>query len=52
MVCLQGQQNGQGKANVGIYLSENPEVAAEIESQIRAKELAHLTTAVEESVDS
>jgi len=36
---------------VGIYLSENPEIAAEIESQIRAKELAHLAAPVEESVD-
>jgi recombination protein RecA len=50
--AYKGNKIGQGKANVGIYLSENPEVAAEIESQIRAKELAHLTTAVEESVDS
>jgi recombination protein RecA len=50
--AYKGNKIGQGKANVGIYLSENPEVAAEIESQIRAKELGHLTTAVEESVDS
>jgi recombination protein RecA len=37
-----GNKIGQGKANVGIYLTENPDVAAEIESQIREKELGHL----------
>jgi recombination protein RecA len=49
--AYKGNKIGQGKANVGIYLSENPEIAAEIESQIRAKELAHLAAPVEESVD-
>ena len=37
--AYKGNKIGQGKANVGIYLTENPEIAAEIESQIRAKEL-------------
>ena len=41
--AYKGSKIGQGKANVGIYLTENPEVAAEIESQIREKELSHLT---------
>ena len=50
--AYKGNKIGQGKANVGIYLTENPEIAAEIESQIRAKELSHLTTAVEESIDN
>jgi len=40
--AYKGSKIGQGKANVGIYLTENPEVAAEIESQIRSKELSHL----------
>jgi recombination protein RecA len=38
--AYQGNKIGQGKANVGVYLTENPDIAAEIESQIRAKELA------------
>ena len=50
--AYKGNKIGQGKANVGIYLTENPEIAAEIESQIRAKELSHLAAAVEESVDN
>jgi recombination protein RecA len=41
--AYKGSKIGQGKANVGIYLTENPEVAAEIEAQIREKELSHLT---------
>jgi recombination protein RecA len=40
--AYKGSKIGQGKANVGIYLTENPEVAAEIEAQIREKELSHL----------
>ena len=40
--AYKGSKIGQGKANVGIYLTENPEVAAEIEAQIREKELGHL----------
>jgi recombination protein RecA len=38
--AYKGNKIGQGKANVGIYLTENPEIAAEIEQQIRAKELS------------
>jgi recombination protein RecA len=37
-----GNKIGQGKANVGIYLTENPDIATEIESQIREIELSHL----------
>jgi recombination protein RecA len=40
--AYKGNKIGQGKANVGIFLMENPEIAAEIESQIRAKELGNL----------
>ena len=41
--AYKGNKIGQGKANVGVYLTENPEVAAEIEAQIREKELGHLS---------
>jgi recombination protein RecA len=37
--AYKGNKIGQGKANVGVYLTENPEIAEEIESQIRVKEL-------------
>ena len=37
--AYKGNKIGQGKANVGIYLTENPEIAAEIEAFIRSKEL-------------
>ncbi|MGB0669088.1 MAG: recombinase RecA, partial [Porticoccaceae bacterium] len=40
--AYKGNKIGQGKANVGIFLTENPEIAAEIESQIREKELGNL----------
>ena len=40
--AYKGNKIGQGKANVGVYLTENPDIAEEIESQIRAKELAPL----------
>ena len=40
--AYKGNKIGQGKANVGIFLTENPEIAAEIEAQIRAKELGDL----------
>jgi len=43
--AYKGNKIGQGKANVGIYLTENPDVAAEIESQIREIELGHLKPA-------
>ena len=41
--AYKGNKIGQGKTNVGVYLTENPEVAAEIEAQIREKELGHLS---------
>ncbi|CAI8164455.1 MAG: Protein RecA [Cellvibrionales bacterium UBA7375] len=41
--AYKGSKIGQGKANVGIYLTENPEIAAEIETAIREKELSHLS---------
>jgi len=41
--AYKGNKIGQGKANVGLYLTENPEIAAEIESQIRAKELGDVS---------
>ena len=40
--AYKGNKIGQGKANVGVFLTENPEVAAEIEALIREKELSHL----------
>ena len=41
--AYKGNKIGQGKANVGVFLTENPQIAAEIEEQIRAKELGGLT---------
>jgi len=41
--AYKGNKIGQGKANVGLYLTKNPEIAAEIESQIRAKELGDVS---------
>ena len=46
--AYKGNKIGQGKANVGIYLTENPEVANEIESEIRKIELGHLKQAEEQ----
>jgi len=46
--AYKGNKIGQGKANVGIYLTENPEVANEIESEIRKIELGHLKPAEEQ----
>jgi recombination protein RecA len=43
--AYKGNKIGQGKANVGVYLTENPDVAEEIESQIRAKELPPMASA-------
>jgi|TARA_B110000238_G_scaffold177762_1_gene199852 recombination protein RecA len=37
--AYKGNKIGQGKANVGVYLTENPKIAAEIEGFIRDKEL-------------
>ncbi len=45
--AYKGNKIGQGKANVGIYLTENPEVAAEIEAFIRSKELGGVPPAEE-----
>lgn len=45
--AYKGNKIGQGKANVGVFLTENPEIAAEIEEQIRAKELGNLVVEVE-----
>ena len=45
--AYKGNKIGQGKANVGVFLTENPEIAAEIEEQIRAKELGNLTVETE-----
>ena len=42
--AYKGNKIGQGKSNVGIYLTENPEIAAEIEAQIKQKELGHLAS--------
>lgn len=49
--AYKGSKIGQGKANVGIYLTENPEVAAEIEAFIRSKELGDLPAAEESPGD-
>ncbi len=38
-----GNKIGQGKANVGTYLSENLEVASELETKIRQKEMGEAT---------
>jgi len=35
--AYKGDKIGQGKKNVSLYLEENPEIATEIESQIRAQ---------------
>ena len=50
--AYKGSKIGQGKANVGIYLTENPEVAAEIEAQIREKELSHLAPSKDQPQES
>jgi len=42
-----GSKVGQGKDNVRLYLKENPEIAAEIEQQIREKLLPNSTASVE-----
>ena len=38
-----GNKIGQGKANVGTYLSENLDVASELETKIRQKEMGEAT---------
>jgi recombination protein RecA len=47
--AYKGSKIGQGKANVGVYLTENPEIAAEIEAAIREKELNHLAPAKDQA---
>jgi recombination protein RecA len=47
--AYKGSKIGQGKANVGVYLTENPEIAAEIEAAIREKELSHLVPAKDQA---
>ena len=47
--AYKGSKIGQGKANVCTYLTENPDVAAEIETQIRQKELGHLSPSAQAS---
>ena len=49
--AYKGNKIGQGKANVGIYLTENPEIAAEIEAFIRSKELGGKAPAEESAGD-
>ena len=49
--AYKGSKIGQGKANVGIYLTENPEIAAEIEAFIRSKELGGAPPAMESAGD-
>jgi recombination protein RecA len=49
--AYQGNKIGQGKANVGIFLTENPDIAAEIEAKIRAKEMGDLQPASPESAE-
>jgi recombination protein RecA len=46
-----GDRIGQGKDNVRIYLQENPHVAEEIESQIRARLLPTIASSGEGEVD-
>lgn len=45
----QGDKIGQGKENVRAYLKEHPEIAAEVEGQVRSK---YLSTAVDEVVEA
>ena len=47
--AYKGNKIGQGKANVGIYLTENPQIAAEIEASIREKEMGGPAPVAEES---
>ncbi|HID82103.1 MAG TPA: recombinase RecA [Chromatiales bacterium] len=45
----QGDKIGQGKENVRAYLQEHPEIAAEVESQVRSK---YLSATVDEPVEA
>jgi len=46
----QGEKIGQGRDNSRLFLKDNPEIAAEIEAQIRAEYLGAKTEAVEEEL--
>ena len=47
----QGDKIGQGKANAAQYLNDNPAIAEEIETQIRAALLGGVTAAPDEDVE-
>jgi len=49
--AYKGNKIGQGKANVGIYLTENPQIANESEAFIREKEMGTKAPVAESSVD-
>jgi len=49
--AYKGNKIGQGKANVGVYLTENPQIANEIEAFIREKEMGTKAPVAESSVD-
>jgi len=49
--AYKGNKIGQGKANVGVYLTENPQIANEIEAFIREKEMGAKAPVAESSVD-
>ena len=49
--AYKGNKIGQGKANVGVYLTENPQIANEIEAFIREKEMGIKAPVAESSVD-
>ena len=46
-----GEKIGQGKDNAGVYLKENPEMAEEIETQIREALLPSKTVDESEKTD-
>ena len=46
--AYKGEKIGQGKKNAGLYLEENPEIANEIEAQIREQLLGDDTQLSEE----
>ena len=46
--AYKGNKIGQGKANVGVFLTENPKIADEIEAAIREKELTKPTPVKDE----
>jgi recombination protein RecA len=50
--AYKGNKIGQGKANVGVYLTENPDIAAEIEAAIREKELSHLSPSTDQAQEA